>query len=247
MNKCGFGILLLFCLSACVGNKALISTSSQSVNVILKNSQQKAAQVDWFTATLKGKADLNNNQFPISAQLRMRKDSVIWISVSALLGLEAARIMLTPDTLKVINRLNSSYFVGEVSALSKQYNIPLTFDELQNALLGAHSFDKDNRFKLQESEQDYLLVADKDMPSYVLRLSADYLPKTILSTLSDSAYVSLSYPSFVNVNTQWLPQGLDIEAITNNKSLSASFSYSKMLINIPKKTKFSIPSSYAPM
>jgi len=247
MNKTVLGIILLFSFSACVSNKTLLNTSSNSVKEILKKSQEKAVQLDWFTAQLKGKAQLNDNQYPINAQLRMRKDSVIWISVSAILGLEAMRVHLTPDSLKLINRLNSSYFIGEISALSNQYNIPLTFDEIQNALLGGHSFTLKHQFKLKSSDGNYVLLADKDNLSYVFQLSENYLTQEIISRKSDSAFVRLAYPNFVEVNTQWLPQNIELEAVTNKKNLNASFTYSKMLINRPKKIKFSIPSSYAPM
>ena len=247
MNKTVLGILLLFSLSACVSNKTLLNTSSNSANEILKKSQEKAVQLDWFTAQLKGKAQLNDNQYPINAQLRMRKDSVIWISVSAILGLEAMRVHLTPDSLKLINRLNSSYFIGEISALSSQYNIPLTFEEIQNALLGGHSFTLKHQFKLKSSEGNYVLLADIESLSYVFQLSENYLPQEIVSRRSDSAFVRLAYPNFVEVNTQWLPQNIELEAVANKKNLNAHFTYSKMLINRPKKIKFSIPSSYAPM
>ena len=92
MNKSLFGILIVCTLSACVGPKGIINSSSKSVSHILKNAQEKGAEVDWFTAQLKGQAQLNDKTYPISAQLRMRQDSVIWISASAILGLEAARI-----------------------------------------------------------------------------------------------------------------------------------------------------------
>ena len=247
MNKTALGLLLLFSLSACMSNKSLLNTSSNSANEVLKKSQEKAVQLDWFTAQLKGKAQFNDNEYPINAQLRMRKDSVIWISVSAILGLEALRVQLTPDSLKLINRLTSSYFLGQVSALSSQYNIPLTFEEIQNALLGRHSFTLEHQFKLNSLEGNYVLLAEKDNHSFVFQLSENYLPQEIITRQSDSAYVRLAYPNFVEVDSQWLPQNIELEAITNNKNLNANFSYSKMLVNRPKKIKFSIPSSYAPM
>lgn len=247
MNKTVLGIILLFSFSACVSNKSLLNTSSSSAKEILMKSQEKAAQLDWFTAQLKGKAQFNGNQYLINAQLRMRKDSVIWISVSAILGLEAVRVHLTPDSLKLINRLNSSYFIGEISALSNQYHIPLSFQEIQNALLGGHSFTAKHQFNRKPSQGNYILHTEKDSLSYVFQLSENYLPQEIISRKSDSTYVRLAYPNFMQVDSQWLPQNIELEAIANKKNLNASFTYSKMLINRPKKIKFSIPSSYAPM
>ena len=247
MNKSLFGILIVCTLSACVGPKGIINNSSKSVSHILKNAQEKGAEVDWFTAQLKGQAQLNDKTYPISAQLRMRQDSVIWISVSAILGLEAARIHITPDSVKLINRLNSTYFIGNAKELTKRYNLHLSFHEIQNVLLGKHSFSKTNTFQLLPSKQDYILFADSDTANHTLRLNSEFLPLEINSVQQDSISLKISYSKFVAVQEQWLPQNTDLQVLTPNNSLNFTYSYSKMLVNRPKKIKFSIPSSYAPM
>ena len=247
MNKSLFGILIICSLSACIGPKSLINSSSKSVSHILKNTQEKAAEVNWFTAQLKGQVQLNDKTYPITAQLRMRQDSVIWISVSAILGFEAARIHLTPDSVKLINRLNSTYFIGDVKGLTKLYNLHLSFYEIQNILLGRHTFSNSYAFQLLPSEQDYLLFADSDTANYTLRLNSEFLPLEINSVQHDSISFKLSYSSFVAVQEEWLPQNTDLQVLTPNNDLNFTYSYSNMLVNRPKKIKLSIPSSYAPM
>ena len=247
MNKSLFGILIICTLSACISPKSFKKSSSMSVSHILKNAQEKEPKVDWFTAQLQGQAQLNDKTYPISAQLRMRQDSVIWISVSAVLGLEAARIHLTPDSVKLINRLNSTYFIGDVKELTKRYNLHLSFHEIQNVLLGKHSFSNSNAFQLLPSEQDYILFADSDTANHTLRLNSEFLPLEINSVQQDSISLKLSYSSFVAVQEEWLPQNTDLKVFTANNDIKFTYSYSKMLVNRPKKIKFSIPSSYAPM
>ena len=165
----------------------------------------------------------------------------------AILGLEAARIYLTPDSLKLINRLNSTYFLGDVKEFIKRYNFHLSFHEIQNFLLGKHSFSNPNTFRLLPSEQDYILFADSDTANYTLRLNSEFLPLEIHSVQQDSISLKLTYSNFVAVQEEWLPQNTDLQVLTPNNSLNFTYSYSKMLVNRPKKIKFSIPSSYAPM
>ena len=247
MNKSLFAILIVCTLSACVGPKRIINSPSISVSHILKNAQEKGAELDWFTAQLKGQAQLNDKTYPISAQLRMRQDSVIWISVSANLGLEAARLQLTPDSVKLINRLNSTYFIGDVKELTKRYKLHLSFYEIQNVLLAKHTFSDPNTFKLLPSEQDYILFADFDTTNYTLRLNSEFLPIEINSVQQDSISLKLSYSNFVAVHEQWLPQNIDLQVLTPINEFNLTYSYSKMLVNRPKKIKYSIPSSYAPL
>tara|TARA_B100001057_G_scaffold405238_1_gene418104 strand:+ start:1190 stop:1933 length:744 start_codon:yes stop_codon:yes gene_type:complete len=247
MNKSLFSILIVCALSACVGPRGIINNSSKSVSYILKNAQKKGAEVDWFTAQLKGQAQLNDKTYPISAQLRMRKDSVIWISVSAILGLEAARINLTPDSVKLINRLNSTFFKGDVKELTKRYNLHLSFYEIQNVLLAKYSFSNPTSFQLLPSEQDYILFAESDTAKHTIRLNSEFLPLEINTVNQDSINLKLSYSNFVAVQEQWLPLNTDLQVLTLNNGFNFTYSYSKILVNRPKKIKFSIPSSYAPM
>ena len=247
MNKSLFGILIICTLSACIGPKSLKKSFTMSGSHILKNAQEKEAEVDWFTAQLQGQAQLNDKTYPISAKLCMRQDSVIWISVSAILGLEAARIHLTPDSVKLINRLNSTYYVGDIKELTKRHNLHLSFYEIQNILLARHSFSNPNAFRLLPSEQDYVLFADLDTVNYMLRLNSEYFPLEINSVRHDSISLKLSYTGFVDVKDEWLPQNTDLQVLTPNNYINFTYSYSKMVVNRPKKIKFSIPSSYAPM
>ena len=157
------------------------------------------------------------------------------------------RVQLTPDSLKLINRLNSSYFVGDIAALAQRYNIPLGFNEIQDAILGTHTPNKSLKFQLKNFENTYLLSAESDDNNHLIRLNSNYLPLEIMRSRSDSQLVKLLYSEFVNIDSQWLPKTLNVEALSNQKTIKASLSYSKMIINRPKKIKFSIPSSYAPM
>ncbi|GAA4350641.1 hypothetical protein GCM10023185_08590 [Hymenobacter saemangeumensis] len=67
--------------------------------------------------------------------LRVRRDSIIWISAS-LVGVEGVRAVLTRDSVRVLNRLEREYFTGGYDYLSKLLNVPVTFDDMQALLLG---------------------------------------------------------------------------------------------------------------
>ena len=70
--------------------------------------------------------------------VRMAKDSVIWMSISPALGVEAARVLLTPDSVQVLSKLPGSRFVflGDYGVLSEAMDAPVSFNLLQDLLLG---------------------------------------------------------------------------------------------------------------
>jgi hypothetical protein len=80
--------------------------------------------------------DDGNTRQSANANIRIKKDSIIWFSVSPGLGLEALRGMITRDSLVYINRLNRTYGVYSFESLSKKFNFKLNYDILQAMLLG---------------------------------------------------------------------------------------------------------------
>ena len=67
--------------------------------------------------------------------LRINRDSAIWLSGSAL-GFEGVRALLTPDSVRVVNRLQKTYFAGDYAYLSQLLNVPVSYKQMQDILLG---------------------------------------------------------------------------------------------------------------
>src|SRR5579875_3916115 len=79
--------------------------------VAVKLSAVRARQTDFNTFSGKAKAKLNvdGNSNDVTLNIRIQKDKRIWVSITALLGVEVARALITPDSILVINRLQGLY------------------------------------------------------------------------------------------------------------------------------------------
>jgi hypothetical protein len=78
---------------------------------------------------------MKGNKQGANVALRMRRDSIIWVSAS-LVGIEGVRAVLTRDSVRVLNRLEKTYFTGGYDYLSKLLNVPVSFAQMQALLLG---------------------------------------------------------------------------------------------------------------
>jgi hypothetical protein len=92
-------------------------------------------------ATFSGKAKMhyegNGNKNEFTANIRMKKDSVIWISITALGGImPVARILLTPDSIRMINYLQKEATLMPMSDGVKLLPVPVDFSALQNMIIG---------------------------------------------------------------------------------------------------------------
>ena len=63
------------------------------------------------TLSIKAKADLNinNKSNDVNMNIRIRNNEAIWVSVTAMAGLEIARALITADSVKVLNRMDNIY------------------------------------------------------------------------------------------------------------------------------------------
>lgn len=91
--------------------------------------------------TFSGKIDLDYKEeggrdFNVNAHLRMYKDSMIWISINAILGIEALRVRITQDSVKLLDKQNKIYTARPISYLQELTALPLDLAALQDLLLG---------------------------------------------------------------------------------------------------------------
>ncbi len=90
-----------------------------------------------FSAKLKVHYEGSDGKdYEFNAFIRLQKDKRIWISINALLGFEAFRAMITPDSVKVLNKLDKVYQLRSVGYLQEISHLPFDFNTLQSIVLG---------------------------------------------------------------------------------------------------------------
>src|SRR5687768_16800454 len=99
----------------------------------------KKNRIDYKTCSAKVKVDFeggDGKKNDFNAFVRLKKDSVLWISINAAFGIEAFRVLITPDSVKVVNKIDKIVQLRSVEYLQEVSKIPLTFNDLQNLLVG---------------------------------------------------------------------------------------------------------------
>ena len=78
----------------------------------------------------------DGKDYEFNAFIHMKKDSLIWVSINAALGIEAFRLLITPDSVKVLDKLKKIVRLRSVSFLQEEIHLPVDFRTLQDLLLG---------------------------------------------------------------------------------------------------------------
>lgn len=115
-------VLLLVATSCASRKKATVPMQPQSF--------------EWLTTNMSIQAEGNGMEFnDLSGQLRMRHDSLVWLSVTATMGVEVLRAKVSNDSVWLINRLEKTYLAEPLDTLTTQLGMPLSLPLLQALLL----------------------------------------------------------------------------------------------------------------
>ena len=122
ITKITFLALLLVATSCASRKKTVVPTPPQSF--------------EWLTANMSIQAEGNGMDFnDLSGQLRMRNDSLVWLNVTATMGVEVLRAKVSNDSVWLINRLEKTYLAEPLDTVSAQLGMPLSLPLLQTLLL----------------------------------------------------------------------------------------------------------------
>lgn len=132
MNRLLFVLALVCLLASCR------KTFHKSQPTKVEKPTIKISEVDFEYFQSKAKIDYNDgtNQFSSPMTIRIRKDSVIWISVNPALGIEVVRALITQDSVFVIDKIHNHYYARGLDYIKANFGVELSFQMIQSALLG---------------------------------------------------------------------------------------------------------------
>ena len=210
-----------FFITSCSTNKSTSNLRTLSANHIIREVERN--QFEFDNLETKFNVRLEGNNIGLKGQLRMQNDSVIWVSLSLKLGIEVARVMITEDSVKFINRTNKTYFVESVDNLQEQFQERLpsevTIGLIQDLLVGNDILlSKNDKFKVTIDDNNYKLESDRNtfwitpktfkvkscqLSAVSYQLSAiSYQQSTVNGQRST---VSVIYDNFQEINGNLLP------------------------------------------
>lgn len=231
------------------GDIAATKLKKRSAKYLQKQLESQTLAVEWLSARAKITYKDSEQTRKFSANIRMRKDSVIWMNVKKI-NVEAFRILITTDSIYVIDRLKKEYYVEDLKLIEEKFNFPGQFQALQTAILGNPYFFDKQKLSANVVNQQYQLSGDNGV-----RTKSDYFLNGQSYTLEQMAFFDVERDRKLNIFlSEYAPvlegafqfahnRAFEVESEeTGNASIKMNFS--KVELNVPKSIKFSISSRY---
>lgn len=152
MNKKHFLLfaVLLIGLVGCSSKRTIVKEPLKEYGSEFLFNKMKENELHFETISFKTEinAKINRKKSNLNATIRIQRDSMIWISITPGLGLEAARILISQDSLYFMNRINKEYFTSDFSYITNRFKVDIDFNMLQSLLLGCDfSYYENDKFR----------------------------------------------------------------------------------------------------
>lgn len=252
-------------LTACTGSRKAVREpiKEQGAEYLVKKLKENELKFHQFSAKFSATYTVDQKKTTVSGNLRIAYDSIIWIAITPALGIEAVRFMLTPDSIKYLNRLDNTFLAQDFSYINQLLNKTLDFDMAQSFLLGNDfSLYESNTFKASVENQQYKLITenrrkirrsvrrsqdDISIPIQCIWLDPETfkISKVLLKEAErDNRKFVANYQDFEDVEGKMIPSNLDFKVETVDKKIRISIQFTKMQIDQDLTFPFRIPESY---
>lgn len=271
MSVRSFAVVALFALmlagTSCKSTRKAVAapppvtTKNSVVNELVDSMMASQFDFGWLSA--KAQVDYTDktgetNSFDIN--LRIRKDSVIWLSITPLLGIEAARVLITPDSISMLDRVHKEYKVLRYDYLEEMLHTGIGFSMIQAVVVGNYfSYERADKLRSYYEEQPYGILStlnrrqakrameEKDPSTPVIQdfwIDGNY--RIVRSKITDDRldrWVEASYSDFIAVNQRLFPQNIVVTFFAASPVIM-KVSYSKVVGEETLALPFTIPEKY---
>lgn len=214
---------------------------------------------DWLSAKISGKYKDDGQSFSFKGNIKARKDSIIWMSISPGLGLELGRVLLKTDSIHFLNRFEKVYYKVSYSDLSKTFDSALSFQAIQAILFGNALPFLDQKYYTRVMDQFFLLSSAQEkqikkwaksrrkpnieVHTILLEPSNTKIHQQQIKNYFSDRRLDVNYDDFEIHNSQYFAESMQINLLAS-KQMNLRLSYSKVQINKPQKVSFKVPASY---
>lgn len=165
---------LIFLLS-CKSKYNIFSTYAKElkINNLVQKVEENYLNFNLLSVKFQVKYRNNEKKHVINGIYKIKKDSLIWITMGPSIGIEFFRAILTKDSVFFLNRFNKTYYIGDYKYINNLAKIDFLYINIENILSNQLSIiDNENllwkgylskNYKYKISNNRYYLIKDNNL------------------------------------------------------------------------------------
>jgi len=205
MNKVFLGGLLIFSLliTGCV-KKPILYTSDE----IMEEFSPGYFDFKYLSARARIVIEESSGKTTRGTlNIRAKKDSIIWFSITPGLGIEAVRGMVTRDKIRIKDRMNGEDINMNFAEFEDRFGLKLSLEIFQNFVFANIPNEFSYRDRLLRIGRSFELTQVRDGVRYHSKVSTSHgkVEELTSNSLNGLGALLASYPTFETVKNQPFP------------------------------------------
>ncbi len=263
-------ICLIFFLGSCKTSEKIVIGSVTNIpdvrlRKLLKDNQIKYDQL--YLKKVGFTLDDGDQKRSFKGNFVIKKDSVIIVSIYALMGIELIRAQLTKDKVIIIDKHNKIVYNTNYSYFEDKFGVNITYGIFQSIISNqlfiypddGDFYDGLKKYKHETNKDSYSFksIKDKRVTRISKRENTDLVFHEIniypqifkifnvfLKDFGTGQTLKINYFNFKNYNKVLFPEDISINASQGNKIIDLSLKINYLDIDNGGSLHFKIPSSY---
>ncbi|MCX6290313.1 MAG: DUF4292 domain-containing protein [Bacteroidetes bacterium] len=258
-------LLPLILMSSCkTSKKVVVSTPLKlrgaEVIEVFDSVLAHEFSFEWLVLNASVDYTSRNETESFDIHVRMRKDSAIWISITPLLGIEAARVLVTRDGMQILDRVHKTYTVHDFGFLDSLLKTHLNFEIMQAVLVGNYfPYLKNEKLKSVYEEDSCTILStlnkrklkrameDKDPNKPIVQdfwISTSYrITKSRMEDERLNRSLEATYSDFTEAGSKLIPNNILVTIAAVNPA-EIKVAYSKIAVDETVTFPFTVPDKY---
>ena len=252
-------IILVAFMSSCASSKIVkepLMVAGMTEDEYLEKVIELAPSWECVTGKVALTLDMGKKgKGSINATMRMKRDEAIQLIVAPLLGIEVARLEISPDGILIIDRYNKKYINLDFTEISRLANTELDYNVLQCLFLNELFIPGKSRLEvtdaksfqielLEESALLELKSKGKLRYSFNTSLVEPQLQRSIITVPNTPYGISWKYSDFNELDGRLFPQHILLTVLGINDPFSLDMKFSKMNVKGNWEARTEVPSKY---
>ena len=224
---------------------------ADSIRFIKDNySQLLTNRIEFETFSAKVNTDYeggDGKKYDVNVFIRMKKDSLIWISVNGALGIEGMRVLIDKDSVRILNKLDKEYQVRSLEYLTEVAALPLDLHTVQQLIIGNPVFLDSNIVSYSVEENRVSLLSEGHWFRHLISMNSnDHL---VRHSKLDDVDILRNRTCFLTYSDYETEKGVKFStnrtvSVTEKTKLDVKLNFKQYAFNETLSYPFSVPKNY---
>ncbi len=215
---------------------------------ILKKIYTNKINFKYFSSKVKvDYQDQDGKKHDATANIRIKKDSLIWISLTGTLGIEGFRVLINKDSVIVMDKLQKTISKRSIDYLKDVTQLPFDFYTLQDFLIGNTIYFANNIVSYKNNGSNILALSIGQEFKHLLTF--DSTDNRILHSKLDDLDASKSRTCDITFSDYEWKDGRLFSTkrevtVTEKSKLDIQLDYKQIKFDVLETFPFTVPKSY---